>query len=282
MMLAVSAALIGINALWFHFTGISYFPRPAIALIAPLLEVAAFAAYARGLDARAAFVLRNYSGFLLLASAVSVMTSAIQFTPFSPIDARIAAWDSRLGVSVTGAMSWSFARPWLWSLMRASYPALNLELFLVPLAADLFLDRRRTRVFLYAVAYSYIVGGLFYYLFPSSGPASILPGELFSPEQRLTSLKFHQVHHFQEVTTLMGGMVALPSFHAVWAILLTYAAAADRRLFVPVALLNGLVVLSTLLLGWHFLVDIAASALLCAASLLAAEATHRRLCAAEA
>ncbi len=76
---------------------------------------------------------------------------------------------------------------------------------------------------------------------------------------------------------MLGGMIAFPSFHVAWAVLTTYAALPVRRLFWAVAALNVLVVASTVLLGWHYLVDVPAGLLLGALSLYAGERTHARL-----
>ena len=269
--------LIAVNGAFFHFTGISYFPRQSVALLFPALELAAFGVFVRRSSARTAFIARSGAFYALLAMAISVLVTGIQYTPFAPIDARLAAWDRALGVDVARAMRWTAGHPRLKLALEAAYAGLNVELFALPFAAAAFQDGRRTRVYLYAVAYSSLAGCLFYYFFPSSGPGAVLTSEFFSAEQRLTSWKFSQVHRFADVPTLQGGMIAFPSMHAVWAILLTYAALPDRRLFYAAAAFNALVLLSTVLLGWHFLVDVLASAILSAAGLALGEATHRRL-----
>ncbi len=278
-LVSASGAMIAVNAVKYHFTGIAYFPRFAAGTIPPLLELVAFAAYARGLSARTAFAVRNYASAILLWAAISVLTTGIQFTPCAAVDEHLVSWDARLHIHVTDLMAWTWSHPWFSPVMRWSYPGLNAELPLVPLLAALSGDRRRMRVFLYAMAYSFFVGGLFYYFFPSSGPASVMQSPYFTWEQLLTGQKFQAVHALREVTTVWGGMVAFPSFHAVWAILLTYAAASRPRLFPAFVVLNGLVIISTVMLGWHFLVDVIASAALAGASLWAGERTHRWLCA---
>jgi len=72
-------------------------------------------------------------------------------------------------------------------------------------------------------------------------------------------------------------MIAFPSFHVMWAVLTTYAALPNRRLFWAVAALNVLIVASTVLLGWHFLVDALAGIALALAAVAAGEYAHRRL-----
>ena len=125
--------------------------------------------------------------------------------------------------------------------------------------------------------YSSIAGSLFYYFFPSSGPAGVFQSSDFLQVQRLTHLKYEQVHSFIPVTTLLGGLIAFPSFHVAWSVLATYAALPRRPLFLALCALNAVVIASTVLLGWHFLVDVPAGLLLAVSCLWAGEATHRRL-----
>jgi membrane-associated phospholipid phosphatase len=90
-------------------------------------------------------------------------------------------------------------------------------------------------------------------------------------------MKFYQVHHFQAVTTMLGGMIAFPSFHVAWSVLLAYAALPWKKAFPFVAFWNALVIVSTVLLGWHYLVDVPAGLALAIVALAAGELTHRRL-----
>ena len=61
------------------------------------------------------------------------------------------------------------------------------------------------------------------------------------------------------------------------AVLTTYAALPYRRLFWGIAVLNVLVVASTVLLGWHFLIDVPAGLMLGTLSLYLGRGTRRRL-----
>jgi membrane-associated phospholipid phosphatase len=51
------------------------------------------------------------------------------------------------------------------------------------------------------------------------------------------------------------GLIEFPSFHTIWAVLLA-AAFARTRFFWPMAILNALVVASTIPAGMHYFVDV--------------------------
>ncbi|PIR15990.1 MAG: hypothetical protein COV48_11365 [Elusimicrobia bacterium CG11_big_fil_rev_8_21_14_0_20_64_6] len=275
--LLTAAVLFVVNAAFFHYTGISYFPRECWWLAFVALDFAIFGYWVRDRAPYASFVAISLSFYALTAAVMGVLTTAIQLTPFARIDPALARWDARLGWDTVSVLHWVAARPALRKFLNLCYNSTELQLVLAPFVAALAHDRRRLRIFLYAVVYSSFAGSLIYYFFPSSGPAGIFRSPDFLAVQRLTHLKFEQVHNFIPVKTLLGGLIAFPSFHVAWSVLVMYAASPRPRLFAAIVLLNAVVIASTALLGWHYLVDLPAGILLALAGLWAGELTHRRL-----
>ncbi|MCX5787956.1 MAG: phosphatase PAP2 family protein [Elusimicrobia bacterium] len=275
---AAAFVLIGVNSLFLHYTGVLYLNRTLIPLLVPLVIAMAYSIFARERWPRACFVLRNGGYYTLSVVAMALLATGIQFTPFARIDPLLAVWDARLHFNLVDAMGWTNAHPLLRSLLSVGYWSIEAQLFCVPMMLLLVQDLRFTRVFVFSLLYSALIGYLFYFFFPSSGPASFYASPLFSEQQRMTYGKFYAVHHFQPVPATDAGLIAFPSFHVVWAVLLVYAGGWNRWLILPVGLLNALMIVASVLLGWHFLVDVPAGVLLALASLMLAEWTHRRLC----
>jgi hypothetical protein len=275
--LALTLLFFLINAAAFHYTGISYFPRESTPLICLGLQFAYFDKIYGHVSPRAGFIIRSAAYYGLANIALALFVSGLQFTPFPPIDEALQRWDHALRFDTAAAIAWTAAHPLLRRFLDLCYMSTDVQVALAPLAAGFAFDRRRMRVYLYAFVYAFLIGGLFYYFFPSSGPASVYSSPYFAYVQQLTSAKFYWVHHRLPVTTMWGGMIAFPSFHVMWAVITTYAATPYRKLFWGVAFINVLVVLSTLLLGWHYLVDVPSGILLGVVSLYAGELTHRRL-----
>lgn len=275
--LAAAAVLFAVNAAFFRYTGISYFPRECWWMAFVALDFAVFGHFVRAKSPYAAFVATSLAFYALIAAVMGVLTTGIQFTPFPRIDHALARADAALGWDTVAVLEWTASRPGFRRFLDHCYNSTELQLVLAPFVAAWAHDRRRLRVLLYATVYSSFFGSLFYYFFPSSGPAGVYASPHFYSVQRLTQLKFEQVHSFQPVTTLLGGLIAFPSFHVAWSALATYAATPYRRLFLAVAALNAVVIASTVLLGWHYLVDVPAGLALAGAALWAGERTHRRL-----
>lgn len=274
---ALTVVLVLVNATTFHYTGISYFPRLSTPLICLGMQFAYFDRCHLHISPRAGFIVKSCAFYGLANIALALFVSGLQFTPFPPIDSTLRGWDHLLHFDTAAVMAWTAGHPTLRWFLNACYVSTDAQVALAPLAAGFAFDRRRMRVYLYAFVYSFLAGGLLYYFFPSSGPGAVYQSSFFGSVQLLTSAKFYWVHHRLPVTTMLGGMIAFPSFHVAWAVLTTYAALPYRRLFWAVAPLNVLVVASTLLLGWHYLVDVPSGLLLAALSLYAGELTHRRL-----
>jgi len=277
VMLAVALVLIGVNAVFFRYTGIFYFPRLFWPLVPPLLLVLAYGLRIRRSRPDLSFVLVTMSFYLATMITQAVLATGIQYAPFPPIDAALARWDAALGFNVAAVLPWTYAHPPLERLLWRCYDSVDAQLALVPLLACILQDRRRMRTYMYAVIYSFLLGGLFYYFFPSSGPAGVFQSPYFAPAERMTHIKFYHVHHFEAVTTMAGGLIAFPSFHVAWGVLLPYLGRSRRWAFYPLLALNALMVAATVLLGWHFLVDVAGGLGLALLSLRLGDRTRRRL-----
>jgi len=63
------------------------------------------------------------------------------------------------------------------------------------------------------------------------------------------------------------GVVSFPSFHTMLGILITYALRDTRPLFMAVAAINAVMIVSTLPVGGHYLADVIAGAAICAAAI---------------
>ncbi|MBI2386337.1 MAG: phosphatase PAP2 family protein [Elusimicrobia bacterium] len=275
--LLTAGVLFAVNAAFFRYTGVSYFPREAWWLAFVALDFAVFGHWVRRRSPYASFAAVNLAFYALTAAVMGVLTTGIQYSPFPRIDHSLARWDAALGWDTVAVLRWVAERPSLRSFLVVCYNSTELQLILAPCIAALAHDRLRLRAFLYAVVYSSFFGSLIYYFFPSSGPAGVFDSPHFLQVQRLTHWKYEQVHNFQPVTTLLGGLIAFPSFHVAWSVLATYAVLPRKNIFAALFVLNVVVISSTVLLGWHYLVDVPAGIFLAVVCLWAGEVTHRRL-----
>lgn len=240
---ALAGGLLLVNAAFFRFSWIAYLPAPALPLV-PLVAWLAWTDRSRDLAL-----------FLLCMASMCALATGVQVTPFPPIDDAVRRWDLALGWDVPAVLRWTAQRPWLRGFLDLVYMTTDLQLPLIGFLPWWKGDKARLRALTLALLWAHLAGFLFYYLWPTSGPTAACASPDFPPMQLLTSLKFRLVHEGRPVPSLLGGMIGFPSFHVAWAVLIPWAALGTRW-FKPLVVLNALVILSTVLLGWHFLSDV--------------------------
>ncbi|HAT8115747.1 TPA: PAP2 family protein, partial [Legionella pneumophila] len=147
-------------------------------------------------------------------------------------------------------------------LLAVIYDTLPYQMSIIPLCVIVSGRFYILKDYYFLLLCTTLMGFSYYYFFPTTAPASELQSSLFAPEQIATGLKFHQIHNHIQPTTIEGGLIALPSFHTIWAILCVYLI---KDWFIPCLLLsiiNVLLILSCVLLGWHYPIDILAAIIL--------------------
>ncbi len=221
-----------------------------------ILAIVLLAMYARNMAPRISFFTRSYGIYFFILITLAVMTTGIQYTPFPRIDSFLVGMDQTLGFNTISLVNWTYAHPVISKASHIAYETLGFQLFLIPLLLAALQSKKSLTILFYAMIISFLIGMTFYYFFPTTGPASLFHDVHFARYQHDTLLKYYQVHHYLPVTTTQGGMIAFPSFHVIWAVLLTYALVDKKWFFYPFVLINTIVIASTLLLGWHYLTDV--------------------------
>lgn len=247
------------NQYYTHFQGISYVPKSSLLLTIILALMTQGAVLLTSKKSTLTKLLLRLTLVYFCVGLLVFLTESIQLTPFKPIDAWLITIDDWLLFDTTSTLNWVHqSRPLVWLLANA-YAFLNIELGLMFLSLILIDDTERLIKVLYLLLSTASVGFIFYYFFPTVAPASMLTNPHFYKEQYDTGLKFYQIHQYLPTTTKEGGMIALPSYHCLWALLCQYASYQWRWLFRLLFPINALIILACVLLGWHYLIDILAA-----------------------
>ncbi len=184
-------------------------------------------------------------------------------------DAHFARLDETLGVSVPAIMRWS-GHHWIGGVVNSTYT------ILAPLIAFAFLLPSLTgrvkpaRQFLTGNLVAFIVGLPVFALLPAVGPWSgyhLAP----TPLQIQCQSDLFELRNVGIYVHHANGVICFPSFHVMWAILCARALWEFRLLRIPVSLLSGLIVISTMTSGWHYFSDVLGGILLAAVAMLVSE-----------
>jgi len=171
-------------------------------------------------------------------------------------DAHFVHFDRLLGVSIPAIMAWA-SRHWIGMVAYRSYnlltPLLVLSI-LLPIAVG---KLKRAQQFVTANLAAFAMGLPLFALLPAVGPwygYHFSAGPDFAACQAaLLLIRQPGPRLFQS-----AGFVCFPSFHTIWAILCAQALWGIRLLRIPVTILSGLIVFSTMSTGWHYSCDVLA------------------------
>lgn len=185
------------------------------------------------------------------------------------LDASFARLDAFLGFDWMQHLAWVKSWPGLGEILTLAYAS---SLPQIPLALIILAFCRRLkalRSFVLLFAGTLMVTLTLSAIFPAAGayvyfapPASMAVG--FDPQNGIWHLAQFTDLRDGTMTTLdlrhLSGLVTFPSFHTILAVLTAWALRDVRYVALPAALLNALVIVSTLAIGGHHLFDVIAGA----------------------
>ena len=221
-----------------------------------------FSCFARKHSPHTALILHTYSILFIGIAIAGVSTTAMQDTPFHPIDKYIASIDRFFHFNVVQIYSWTLKHQSLQHLFSYAYNSLIPQFLFLPLIIALLREAKSIRIYLLTLILGYDCIQLIYYFFPTVAPAGFYHSSIFTTAQKsclykLNRLQRHLVIHSQGMC-----LVSFPSPHVFWG--LTYVNLARKKLIsaIPISFLNLCLILSTLFLGWHYLTDVLGAILL--------------------
>jgi PAP2 superfamily len=169
-------------------------------------------------------------------------------------DANFVRLDHMLGISEPQISAWA-SRHWIGHLINRSYPLLFLLLPAATFLPALIGKWIEAREFVVSNIAAFAIGIPLFSLLPAIGPwygyhLAAGAGQL-ECQSYLLLLRVPG-----PIVSHAAGIVCFPSFHVIWAILSARALWGFRFLRLPVGLLSGLMILSTITTGWHYFVDV--------------------------
>lgn len=262
LILSLSFCALLINYYGYNFPGNNYFPENTHLLALIILIIYLGLVLTFGKKSRESNSGKELLYFFAVMSLIAFATNAVQLTPFHPIDVHIVKLESKLNINMIGIVTWTNKYPLFKKILELIYDSLPYQMSIIPLLIIASGRFYLLREYYFLLLVSTLIGFLFYYFFPTTAPASMFSSPLFSSEQIATGFKFNQIHNHINPTTIEGGLIALPSFHTVWAILCVYLLKEWMIPFVILLTINIFLIGSCVLLGWHYPIDLLGGLLL--------------------
>lgn len=256
LLICLSLVAFIINYCIYRYPGNNYFPDNFSVLSLIMIFIYAGLILNFGHNTRASNSGKELLYFFAIMSVIALATNAIQLTPFHPIDKQILYFESKLYIDLPGILQWVNNYPLLKSGLKVIYDTFPYQLSIIPLIVIASGRFNLLRDYYFLLLLTTLVGFLFYYFYPTTAPASIIKSPFFSAEQIATGYKFNQIHNHIFPTTIEGGLIALPSFHTIWSICCLYLLKEWKFPFYFLLIVNSLLIVSCVLLGWHYLIDV--------------------------
>jgi hypothetical protein len=202
--------------------------------------------------------------FLVLAvlSYLAVSTNA------RLVDRQFDALDRGMGFDWVAWKNWAFAHPWSRSVLFVAYHSLPIQLFFCYIYnAHIRASWRNSEI---------------WWITFVSGLVTIAGSALFPASNPYVYYGLEDANHFEHMQHFLGlrtgtlhiigggndeGLIQLPSFHTILAIMLTYNVRHNRWLFLTAAVLNGTLILGCPTEGSHYFIDLVAGAVVAAATI---------------
>lgn len=259
--IALSIFVLYINHFFYHFTVLPI-PMGLISAVPGVIIVYIVGALVQPRYSRVGLFLSSLAQMYCYFIVCVIAITAIITTPNHTIDNYLLKIDQMVGFSTLGLMGCVHQFPLLVKSLQDAYASLYFQLFFTPLILALFNNRREIDRYLLSTFIGLIVAGLIYYLWPTIAPAGVLHSKYFLQNQYDLVQRFVEVHQGAAVTVFDGGLIAFPSAHVMSALVIMFAWRQYKWIFYPLLLVNVVMIFATMALGYHYLTDVIAGAVL--------------------
>jgi membrane-associated phospholipid phosphatase len=227
--------------------------------------------------------------YMLSTTVVLIVASYVAVAFGGPLwDARIASIDRLIGFDWLAHFRAVEERPALMLALGYVYNTTEIQPILIVALLGFTNQLRRLRLF----AFLYCICALEVIVMSAVFPA-VGAFDVYLPGMRAAAIVYDHVVGPQHLEHFYGlrdgsmrliplassqGLVSFPSFHTVLSVLFAWALARTRYIAWPIMALNGAVVVSTLSIGGHYLLDVIVASLMTIATIgvLAGYAVPRR------
>lgn len=249
-----------INSLHYQYIGNSYFPPNTVGLFSLILLASLGCQLQFGQLHFSIQITRELVHFYLVMAIIALATTAVQFTPFQPIDTKLISIENLLHIPFVSLLNWTTQHPQFHLFLCIIYDTLPLQMIYIPLII-IFMCKNESVIdeYYFLLLCSSLLGFLIYYFWPTTAPASNIIGPEFLEVQYATGNKFWEIHQGLKPSTNEGGLIAFPSFHVIWAWFCVYLIKPWRIAFYFLLSINCILFASCILLGWHYPIDLLGS-----------------------
>lgn len=249
--------------------GFDYAPVAMLANIAFQMMIAVFLAGAGW--PRAALLLESFALAFATVLVVAPLMSILASMALPLQDSVLAGIDRWMGIDWVALAHWYRAHPELMHILVIAYASINWQpALLIFLLA--FVDPERLRKMMVASAITLAVTAIVFMLIPAYGPyhyfnlaRADFPDVVNVAPWTVPELLENLRNGSREITS--EGLVTFPSYHAATSVLFAFGWIGVPVIGVPCIILNLIMLVSTVPIGSHYIIDVIAGIVIALTSL---------------
>ncbi len=221
-------------------------------------------------------MLEAFLFFVVIGPPLSLMGYPLQAFALPLWDVEFAAMDAAIGFDWINHLTWVSSSPFISASLVYAYGSCMIQLACVIMLLSFARRFDRIRELLSLFVITALIVSVVSTLMPAEGaypfhqPADniLIWGERIIGTMHVEHVRQLRSGQFSVVDLGdLKGLVTLPSFHAIFAILLAWSVRDFRWLFIPAAIWNAVVCISAIAVGGHYIVDIFAGAAIAAVAM---------------
>jgi len=262
------------SIVWNAFSGLKWItPSPWVMVVVPIIVFGSVAVFfSTVFFNRIVVELATYFGLWAAFPISGVRLNYLAATLNFPLQDRLFAHlDSAIGFDWLTWASIAWSHPMFIKILILAYGSNIYQPFFVITIIAIWGPAGRNRELLTSTLFAYLLTVAISAVLPAFGPqrAFGIPSEWDSV---LTALR-----HGTHVVLPYVGIVSFPSFHSSMAITLAASMRGNRIFFSAMSILNGLMLIATVPIGYHYLIDVLAGVAIGFASLYAVHLLEGRM-----
>jgi membrane-associated phospholipid phosphatase len=166
-------------------------------------------------------------------------------------------------------MVWASHYPRFEHVLTFAYTAWSGEIVLMAPLLALCRQFKRALTYIFLAMIILTVCCVIYMIWPSLPPAADFSNVHFFEKSSYALIhRYYAIHQHHIYHIGNNGLIAFPSFHVAMALLMIWATRYLKWVWPLLIIFNGIVIISTLLLGYHYLVDVIGSGVITGAAIL--------------
>ncbi|MDF1797447.1 MAG: phosphatase PAP2 family protein [Coxiellaceae bacterium] len=197
-------------------------------------------------------ILFIYTMFLICGAALLTPSNHL-------LNYQLLNWDLALGFDQLPIIKWADKHVILHKILTWGYDSWTFQIGLVAPVLGLLKRYKEMRQWVVASILAIFIAAMIYYVWPSLPPASVFTNYTFNSSCYTCIDRYYLIHAYRPFNYVSCGLIVFPSCHVIWALLNTYAFRHIKWILWPMILLNFCLIVGTIVLGMHFLVDALAS-----------------------